>query len=332
MPSNSLSKVLVTGGAGFFGSHICEQLLLDGKQVIIVDVFNDETSSAYEKRNYIEYLIDLSNKIKDSQLTVYDFDILEEGRLCELLKKEKPVSCVHAAALVMDRKSVQKPIQYIINNIQGTQHLLNAIRRTDTIKHLVLISSRSAVGETFSFDDKMSENDLLRPINPYGATKAAAEDLCFAFHKNFGISVSICRMWPMYGSRCRRDMMPRLLFESALFGKAVDKYGTGEAIRDWLYVEDGALGVLAALKHPDNYSIFHFGTGIATTLNELIQMVSEISGKKLNLNYKDIPRGDAVYAGLCNYQKAKKVLGWEPKVDLRTGFNMMYQYMLSTRT
>ena len=324
---NASSKVLVTGGAGFFGSHICEKLLLAGKQVIVVDVLNNETSSVVEKRKYIEHLNELSQKKGGAQFRVYELDILQENLLSEVLKAEAPTSCIHAAALVRDRKSVEEPIRYIINNVQGTQSLLNAIRRTNNIRRLVLISSRSAVGETFAVDDKMTENDLLRPINPYGATKVAAEALCHAFYKNFGLSVSICRMQPLYGPRCRRDMMPNLLFESALHNKVVKKYGSGAAVRDWLYVEDAALGILAALNNSKKFSIFNFGTGIGTTLNDLIQMVMEITGEKLNLIYENVSPGDAVFAGVCDSQKAKKMLGWEAKIDLKTGLKITYEYM-----
>src|SRR5688572_24010868 len=285
MPASTRPKVLVTGGAGFVGSHICEKLLCEGKQVVVVDVLNSETSSIAEKRKHIEYLKELSKNHEGAQFKIYELDILQEKRLSEILKEEAPTSCIHAAALVMDRKSVDEPIRYIINNVQGTQSLLNAIRQTDTIKRLVLISSRSAVGETALADDKMTENDLLRPINPYGATKAAMEALCHSFYKTFGLSVSICRMQPLYGPRCRRDMMPSLLFESALHNKVVTKYGSGEAVRDWLYVEDAAFGILAALNDSEMFSIFNFGTGIGTTLNDLIQMVIEITGEKLNIVY-----------------------------------------------
>ena len=324
---NGNHKVIVTGGAGFFGSHICEKLLLEGKQVVVIDVLDDETSSRLEKEKHIEYLFELSKHEEGSRFKTFEVDILQEDLLIKILENERPTGCIHAASLVMDRKSVDEPIRYIINNVQGTQSLLNAIRQTGTVSRFVLISSRAAVGETDAADDKMTENDLLRPINPYGATKVAMEALCHAFHKNFGLPVTICRMQPLYGPRSRRDMMPRLLFESVLYNKVVKKYGDGRAIRDWLYVEDAALGVLAALEHCQGFSILNFGTGIGTTLNDLIQMVLDITGGELNIEFEKVPPGDAVFAGLCDNQKARKLLGWEPKIDLRTGLELMYEYM-----
>jgi nucleoside-diphosphate-sugar epimerase len=122
-------------------------------------------------------------------------------------------------------------------------------------------------------------------------------------------------------------MMPNLLFESAFRNKVVKKYGSGSAVRDWLYVEDAALGILAALNDSERFSIFNFGTGIGTPLNDLIQMVMEITGKKLNLVDENVPPGDAVFAGVCDNQKAKKMLGWEAKIDLKTGLKLTYEYM-----
>lgn len=324
---NINTKVLVTGGAGFLGSHLCEKLLFDGKKVVVVDILNSDTSSLIDKKKHIDYLDEFSKSRKNGQFNLYELDILEENSLSEVLKAEAPTSCIHAAALVMDRKSVDDPIRYIINNILGTQSLLNAIRKTGTIKQFALISSRSAVGETHAAKDKVTEDYLLRPVNPYGATKAAMEALCHAFHKNFGLPMSICRLQPLYGPRCRKDMMPSLLLESAIHNTEVKKFGSGEAVRDWLYVEDAALGILAALKYSKMFSIFNFGTGVGTTLNELIQMVMEITGKKLNLVYESEQPGDAIFAGVCDNQKAKKILGWEPKVDLKTGLKITYEYM-----
>jgi len=122
-------------------------------------------------------------------------------------------------------------------------------------------------------------------------------------------------------------MMPSLLFESVLHNKVVMKYGCGEAVRDWLYVEDAALGILAALNNSEMFSIFNFGTGIGTTLNDLIKMVMEITGKKLNLVHENVSPGDAVFAGVCDSQKAKRMLGWEAKIDLKTGLKITYEYM-----
>jgi nucleoside-diphosphate-sugar epimerase len=324
---NPSQKILVTGGAGFLGSHICEQLLIDGKQVVVVDALNNDTSSSLEKKRHIDFLGRLSRTNESAQFRFYEIDILQENHLTKVLKDEEPTICIHAASLVMDRRSVEEPIRYIINNVQGTQCLLNAIRHTESVRKLVLISSRAAVGETDTAEIRISEDDLLRPINPYGATKVAKEAICHAFYKNFGLSVAICRMQPLYGPRSRRDMMPRILMEAVLHNKVVKKFGNGQAIRDWLYVKDAVIGILAALNHNEKFSVFNFGTGIGTTLNDLIQMVMEVTGKELNIQNEKVPPGDAIYTGLCDYEKAKKALDWEPKVDLRTGLKIMYEYM-----
>ena len=116
------------------------------------------------------------------------------------------------------------------------------------------------MGETPAAGDMSTENDPLRPMNPYGATKVGAEALLHTFYNNFGLNISICRMQPIYGPRGRPDMMPRRLFESVIYGKRVEKYGDGEATRDWLYVDDAARGVIAAMNSSDGFLTFNFGT------------------------------------------------------------------------
>ena len=327
MARTANDKVLVTGGAGFFGSHICEKLLLDGRQVVVVDVLNEETSSRAEKHRHVQYLNRTSKVREGAGFRFYEADILQEEALTGILKVEQPTSCIHAASLVMDRRSVEESIRYIVNNVQGTQSLLNAIRRAGTVGKFALISSRAAVGETGTADGRITEEELLRPINPYGATKAAMEALCHAYYRNFGLPVTICRMQPLYGPRSRHDMMPRVLLEGILQHKAVKKYGSGEAVRDWLYVEDAALGILAALEHAQGFSIFNFGTGVGTTLNELMRLAVEITGRELNILHEEVPPGDAVFAGVCDNRKARQALSWEPKVDLRSGLRLMYEHM-----
>lgn len=323
-------RILVTGGAGFLGSHICEKLLLSGNDVIVIDFLDSETNARLEKRKNIENLRAIAQRHSNSKFKFYELDLLVEDLLTEIIQKEAPSYCVHAAALVMDRKSVFEANRYIKNNVQGTQCLLNALHSFNGFKKLVLISSRSAVGETKGPNDKVTEENSLRPINPYGATKAASEALCFSFHKNYNISVVVIRLWPLYGPRSRKDMMPRLLLESVIDDKIVDQFGDGTAIRDWLFVEDAANGILSALDHSTDFSIFNLGTGIGTSLNELIQLVEDVTGKKIKLNKEDTPIGDAVFGGVCDYDKAQEIFGWQPLVNLKSGLMKTYEYLRNT--
>ncbi len=321
-------SILVTGGAGFVGSHICEQLLRNGKKVIVVDALNSETSSQDEKIDTLSYLSRLSNSVMSSQFSSYVCNILDEQQLCQILEYEKPTACIHAASLVMDRRSVYAATEFIMQNVYGTQCLLNAITTTKTVKHLVFISSRSVLGETIESNTITTEIDLPQPINPYGASKAATEAFCHAFHKNTSLPVSICRMQPMYGPRCRPDMMPRRLVERISTGKKIEIFGTGNAVRDWLYITDAVDGILAVLQTPMQYTIFNFGTGVGTTVNELISLAEKVIGKQANVVYVNKRAGDARFGGICNYSKAKYFLNWEPSIDLNQGFSKMFRQMI----
>lgn len=328
MSTESKSKILVTGGAGFVGRHTCEKLLRDGKHVILVDALNSETSSKEEKEENIAFLKRVSQAATGSKLSVYTCNLLDQPKLNQILDQAKPTGCIHAAALVMDRRSVYTAKEFITQNVLGTQCLLDAIAETGTVKHLVYISSRSAVGEVPTPDALMTEELLPRPINPYGASKVAAEAFCHSFHKLTDIAVSICRMQPMYGPKGRPDMMPRRLLEKIHAGIEIEKYGSGEAVRDWLYITDAVDGILATLWNPMGIEIFNFGTGVGTTVNELISVAEVVVGRPAVVVNVDVPPGDAHFGGVCDITKAKRLLKWEPQVDLKTGLTRTFEYML----
>jgi UDP-glucuronate 4-epimerase len=319
---------VVTGGAGFLGSHIAEVLLRRRECVILIDVLNEETNSKEEKGSTVEYLEGVAQSVPGSRMAFYEGDILDEPRMTDILQSEKPAVVIHAASLVTDRRSVFVPEDFIQVNVLGTQRVWSAISKVITVEHVAYISSRSAIGETAAPDDSMSENDLPRPINPYGATKVAGEALCHSYHYTTGIPVSVCRLEPMYGPRCRPDMLPRRLLEAIHTGNTMDKYGSGEAIRDWLFVTDAVRGILAMTEHSTGFEVFGFGTGIGTTVNELIALAEKVTGKRVSIVQKETPPGDAVFAGVCDYSKAKRVLGWEPIVSLEEGLKETFKSLV----
>lgn len=321
-----LHKVLVTGGAGFLGTHISENLLNEGHDVVVVDILNSDTTSTVEKEQNVKHLRCVAESKLNASFSFYKYDILEQELIESVLIDEAPDICIHAASLVMDRRSVDVPMDYVVTNINGSQVLLNAIRKTNTIKKFVFVSTRSAVGETPSPLTIIKESDPLRPINPYGSTKVAVESLLHSYHENFGLSISICRMQPIYGPRGRKDMMPRIIIESLLNQSPIIKYGTGEATRDWTYVTDAAAGVIATIDCTSGFKIYNVGTSTGTTLNELIDLAEEVLNQKLNIINKSVPTGDAVYAGICDNTELLN-LGWKPKVSLEKGLKMTYDFM-----
>lgn len=323
-------KILVTGGAGFVGGHFCQLALERGYDVVILDIFNDETSDQKQKTENIK-CIESTAKNHKSKLIVYPCSITDEGALNKIIGDEKPNIIVHAASLVKDRWSMDEPLKFIDVNVRGSQILINACSKIDTLEQIILISSRSAVGEVLDANFLMPEDTPFRPINPYGATKVAAEALFYSNHHNTKIPLKICRMQPIYGPRGRDDMFVKRILDSIITGKEIQKYGTGEGVRDWLYVKDAVEGIFSILEFEVLFDIFNIGIGKSTSTNKLIQLCEETAGKKAKIiNVAAIP-GDAHFAGIADCSKMKNMIGWEAKINLEEGIKKTYNYMLSTQ-
>jgi len=306
--SNLNKKILVTGGAGFVGGHFCELALEKGYDIVIIDVFNNETSDEQQKTKNINHIRDAARKNK-AKLKVYRCSITDEDALNKIFIDERPNILVHSASLVMDRLSMDIPLDFIDTNVRGSQMLINASSNAKSLEQIIFISSRSAVGEFPDATSLVAEDSAFRPINPYGATKAAAEGLFYANHHNTKIPLKICRMQPIYGPRGRNDMFVKRILKSIITGEEIQKYGTGEAVRDWLYISDAIDGIFEILEFEVPFEIFNIGIGKATSTNKLIEICEEISGLKANIKNVDLPPGDAHFAGVADCSKIKKILG-----------------------
>ena len=320
-------NILVTGGAGFVGGHFSELALEKGYDVVIIDVFNDETSSPLEKASNIKH-IEITAEKNGSKLKVYRCSITDEKALNDIFIDEQPNIIVHAASLVKDRWSMDVPLEFIDVNVRGSQILINASSNSKSLEQIIFISSRSAVGEVQDASSTMAENNAFRPINPYGATKAASEGLFYSNHHNTNIPLKICRMQPVYGPRGRNDMFVKRILNSIITGDEIQKYGTGEGVRDWLYIRDAVDGIFAILEFDVPFEIFNIGIGTATSTNKLIELCEEISGLKANIINVEAPPGDAHFAGIADCSKLKKLLGWEAKIDISEGIKRTYNYMV----
>lgn len=318
-------KVLITGGAGFLGGHIAEALLQRSNYVILIDNFNSETTPSIEKEKTIKYFLE---KYSSDQLSLYREDIRNQEQISNIIHQDKPQVVIHTAALAMDRASMTKSLDFIDVNIKGTQILINAIESATCVEQIIFISTRSAVGETPKPDSLMSENEHFRPINPYGATKAACESLFHSFSFNNKIPVKICRMQPIYGPRCRHDMFVWRILNSIITGNKIQKYGKGNAIRDWLYIDDAVDAILEIINTQMDFDILNIGTGKSVTTNQLIDICEKVSGRTANIENVSAVAGDAIYAGIADCKKIKKLLGWEAKINLEDGIEKTYEYML----
>ena len=325
--------VCVTGGGGFVGGHIAEKLLSQATtndcKVVVIDVLNSETSTKEEKLETLAYLHKVADE-NGGDFKFYELDIRDQSGLERVFKAEQPTTIVHAAALVKDRQSVVEAQDYISTNVVGSQVILDSILNTNlTLESLCYISTRSVFGDVERLGQKIDEHAAVRPVNPYGASKLGAEGLFCSFSNTEKLPVTALRFMPMYGPRCRDDMMVRRLFERILKGESIEQFGDGSAERDWLYVADGAEAVVKALENPpntDRYRVLNIGTGVSTTLSELIKLCEEVAGRRANIIQRSTPIGDATVTGVADWSLAEHEISWRPNTPLSEGLEMTFEY------
>jgi nucleoside-diphosphate-sugar epimerase len=324
------NKILITGGAGFYGSHIAAKAIKDGYDVVIIDILNSETTPRESKEINIKNLIKLG-EIHNSPIKFYESDITNESEMNSIFQNEQPTILVHAAAEAMDRRSIEYPLEFIHNNVYGSQVIINACYCAQNLQKVIFISTRSAIGEVRGASSFIKEDDNFKPVNPYGASKAAAEGFFYSYHNDCRIPLKICRMQPMYGPKCRHDMFPWRILNSILTGETIEKYGDGNGVRDWLYIDDAVDAIFSILDETSAFEIFNIGTGIGTSTNELIDICTKITGKQPDI--KDVPviRGDAYFAGLADCEKIKSKTGWAAKINLYEGIKLTYDHMINNQ-
>lgn len=251
--------ILVTGGAGFIGSHIAEALLKQCKKVIVFDVFNQETTKSDEKHSNITLLektVEQVNKMLSdnhpkAELFVTTGDIRDRNSIQEVIANVSYniTSVVHIAGLVDDRRSVSYPNEYFDVNVIGTATLLDVLGKSGKIKRVVQASTRSVFGEVNKHDVKLDETSPRRPVNPYGVSKVASDAAAHCYSHMYQMQIFLVRITSCYGHRGRPDMILRILMENIESGMAIKKYGSGEATRTWLYIDDLVDCFLKALFH-----------------------------------------------------------------------------------
>lgn len=319
-------RILITGAAGFFGSHIASRALLEGSELSIVDILNNETSPVSQKMKNIKEL-ELINAFKHKKFEFHNTDITDLSSMKKIIEIFRPNIVIHVAALTMDRRSMDAAGEFIKTNVYGTQVLLDSLVDIKELEQFIFISTRSAIGEVKNPSSAIKEIDNFRPINPYGASKAAAEGFIHSWHKDTKRSVKICRMQPLYGPRCRHDMLPYQVFHSILNDLKFTKYGDGHAIRDWLYVEDAVDAIFKVMLNDSLFDIFNIGTGKPTSTNNMISICEKVANKKIKINKISSIRGDAYYAGVADTSKIYNKIGWKYKTELENGLKKTYEYM-----
>jgi UDP-glucuronate 4-epimerase len=303
--------ILVTGGAGFIGSHVCDALLKAGKKVVCIDNFNDYYSPERKRKN-------ISQNAGNKMFSVEESDITEYNAMRSIFKKYKIDKIIHLAARAGVRPSLENPFIYEETNIRGTLNLLE-LSREFKLKNFVFGSSSSVYGLNakvpFSEEDRTDN-----AISPYAATKKAGEVLCHTYSHLYGLNIICLRFFTVYGPRGRPDMAPYLFTEAIIKGKTITMYGDGTSKRDYTYVEDIVSGVISALEKKFRYEIFNLGESKTVELRKLISVIEKKTGKKAAIIKKQMPKGDVpiTYADLS---KSRKMLGYSPKTQIEEGMS-----------
>lgn len=313
-------RYLVTGVAGFIGSHVAEALLLQGNSVIGVDAFTDYYARSVKERN-LQHL-----------RTFPDFRWIEADlRTADLTAMLLGTSVVlHQAGQPGVRKSWgDQFIDYLGHNIVGTQRLLEAAQRAG-VRRFVYASSSSVYGNVASFPT--TEVTLPRPFSPYGVTKLAAEHLCGLYAENWGLSTIALRYFTVYGPRQRPDMAFHRFVAAALSGQEIEVYGGGEQRRDFTYVGDVVrANVLAAQLPLPSGSVLNIAGGSYATVNMVLEHIASLTGKRLRIRHAGPQAGD-VQETRADCGLARLLLGWNPTVELSEGLANQVRWQSGDRT
>lgn len=311
------SRILVTGTAGFVGSHLSGTLLARGDEVVGVDNFDDYYSPARKRANIEE----IRQGPGGDRFTLIEGDIRDRDLVTRLLQ-DGFHAVAHLAGLAGVRASVDSPHAYVDVNVGGTLNILEAARHAP-VRNLVITSTSSAYGN--SRPPFVETDPADRPLAPYAATKRAMEMLAHSYHHIYGLNTTVLRLFTVYGPRNRPDMMSYKVLDSIFNGKEIPLFGGGEMIRDWTYVEDTARGIVAALDRPLGYEILNLGRGQPIRLMEFIETIEELAGRKANLAPAPRVDTDALATG-ADISKARRLLGYEPRVSVREGVEQLVRW------
>src|SRR5256712_1819228 len=313
-------RVLVTGGAGFIGSHRVEKLLAGGHEVVILDDFNDFYDPQIKHAN-------IAGLAKD--VTVYHVDLRDSESVRKVFHRDKVDAIAHLAARAGVRPSIQSPRLYCDTNVTGTLHLLEAARVTG-LQRFVFASSSSVYGASktvpFSEDEHLSQT-----FSPYAATKVAGEFLCSTYSHLYNLRVLALRYFTVYGPRQRPDLAIHQFARRIYAGQAIDQFGDGTTRRDYTYIDDIIQGTMAALEYDGAlFDVFNLGESDTIELQDLIGAIEKALGKKAKINRLPEQPGDMPLT-CADISKAKKLLGYNPRTKFQDGLPRFVHWFLKSR-
>jgi UDP-glucuronate 4-epimerase len=312
-------RTLVTGGAGFIGSHLVEKLLAEGHEVAILDDFNDYYDPAIKRANL--------SGVADF-VAVHQVDLRDGRAVAELFRREKFELVAHLAARAGVRPSIAQPQLYYDTNVTGTLHLLEAARQTG-VQRVIFASSSSVYGvsKVVPFSEELH---LTQTISPYAATKIAGEFLCSTYSHLYQMRIMALRFFTVYGPRQRPDLAIHQFTRRIHDGQPIEQFGDGSTRRDYTYIEDIIQGVMAASHYEGPlWDIFNLGESDTIELRELIAAIEQALGRKAEIRQLPDQPGD-VPLTCADISKARRLLGYQPTTSIRDGLPKFVEWYLNT--
>ncbi len=318
--------ILVTGCAGFIGSHLCQALLEHGARVVGVDNF-DPFYSRDRKQHNLDSILSMGQR---NRFSFCELDVCEQDELTQTMKSHQVTGVIHLAAKAGVRPSISDPIGYAHVNILGTQSVLSSASDAGC-KRVVCASSSSVYGNNTK--TPFAESDVVEhPISPYAATKLSCELIGNTHHALTGLPIAMLRFFTVFGPRQRPDLAMSLFLSKVSRGETIHKFGDGSSSRDYTYVDDIISGVISAYQHIDEhgYRVWNLGGDHPITLNEMIDTISEVVGEEPIINQMGMQPGD-VDRTWADLERSKTELGYQPSTSIRDGLERQWEWMQANK-
>ena len=312
-----MSRILVTGGAGFIGSHVCERLLARGEELVVLDNFND----------FYDPLLKRQNAELLSAARIVTGDIRDADLVAQLFDEGNFDAVIHLAAMAGVRPSLQDPLHYADVNVRGTLILLEELKQRPETR-FVFASSSSVYGSNDRIPF-LEADEIHHPVSPYAATKRSGELLCYTHHHLYGIPINCLRFFTVYGPRQRPEMAIHKFVRHTLQGRPIPFFGDGSTRRDYTYVDDIVDGVVGALDNCRGYEIYNLGESATTTLQTLVEELGRLCGKEPVLDRQPLQPGD-VMVTCADVTRAREALGYAPSVPVQEGLRRYVEWVQRT--
>ena len=310
--------IVVTGGAGFIGSHLCEHLIKNENYVVCIDNLNNFYDPEIKKKN-------ISSIVDNERFTFYKADIRDREQLQFIFEKNRPELIIHLAAMPGVRPSIENPFLYFEVNLTGTLTILETMRQSG-INKMIFASSSSVYGNNQKVP--FSESDPVdNQISPYASSKRACELLCYNYHSLFGFHISCLRFFTVYGPRQRPDLAIHTFTSKILEDKPLQIFGDCNTSRDYTFISDATEGIINSVSRLKGFNIYNIGESRTISLSTMIETIENTLGKKAIREFLPKQQGD-VERTLADITKARKELKYNPAFDFKHGIEEFIKWKL----